>query len=61
LIALFFFTITGCSNVWETTKVTIESIDAEEVLILDPDADIFVCSKSGMINFCPAIILWLVF
>ncbi|WP_179292691.1 hypothetical protein [Bacillus sp. 7884-1] len=45
LIALFLFTITGCSNVWETTKVTIESIDAEEVLTLDPDADIFVCSN----------------
>ena len=41
LIALALFTITGCSNGGETTKVTIESIDAEEVLTLDPDADIF--------------------
>ncbi len=41
LIALALFTITGCSNGGETTKVTIDSIDAEEVLKLDPDADIF--------------------
>lgn len=41
LIALALFTITGCSNGSETTKVTIDSIDAEEVLMLDPDADIF--------------------
>ena len=33
--------ITGCSNGGETTKVSIDSIDAEEVLTLDPDADIF--------------------
>ncbi|MBP3953121.1 hypothetical protein J7W16_18520 [Bacillus sp. YZJH907-2] len=33
--------ITGCSNGGETTKVTIDSIDAEEVITLDPDADIF--------------------
>ncbi|MFJ8260232.1 hypothetical protein ACIQ4Z_24090 [Peribacillus asahii] len=41
LITLTLFTITGCSNGGETTKVTIDSIDAEEVLKLDPDADIF--------------------
>ncbi|KOP82725.1 hypothetical protein AMS60_09685 [Bacillus sp. FJAT-21945] len=41
LITLNLFTITGCSNDGETTKVTIDSIDAEEVLTLDPDADIF--------------------
>ncbi|WHY85927.1 hypothetical protein QNH39_25685 [Neobacillus novalis] len=41
LIALALLTITGCSNGGETTKVTIDSIDAEEVLTLDPDADIF--------------------
>ncbi|KQL19740.1 hypothetical protein AN957_14960 [Cytobacillus solani] len=41
LITLNLFTITGCSNNGETTKVTIDSIDAEEVLTLDPDADIF--------------------
>ncbi|KKI91185.1 hypothetical protein WQ54_16230 [Bacillus sp. SA1-12] len=41
LIALALFTITGCSNVGETTKVSIDNIDAEEVLTLDPDADIF--------------------
>ncbi|KAB2331585.1 hypothetical protein F7731_18605 [Cytobacillus depressus] len=40
-IILTLLTITGCSNVEETTKVTIDSIDAEEVLTLDPDADIF--------------------
>lgn len=41
LIPLVLFTITGCLNGGETTKVTIDSIDAEEVLTLDPDADIF--------------------
>lgn len=41
LIALTLFLITGCSNREETTKVSIDSIDAEEVLSLDPDADIF--------------------
>lgn len=41
LIALALFTIIGCSDGGETTKVTIDSIDAEEVLTLDPDADIF--------------------
>lgn len=33
--------ITGCSYGGETTKVSIDSINAEEVLRLDPDADIF--------------------
>ncbi len=37
LIAVALFIITGCS----TTTVTIDRIDAEEVLSLDPDADIF--------------------
>jgi hypothetical protein len=41
LIVLTLFTITGCSNGEETTKVSIDSINAEEVLKLDPDADIF--------------------
>ena len=41
LIILNILTITGCSNGGETTKVSINSIDAEEVLTLDPDADIF--------------------
>jgi hypothetical protein len=42
LIALTLFTITGCSNGGETTtKVSIDRINAEEVLRLDPDADIF--------------------
>ncbi|WP_066058286.1 hypothetical protein [Robertmurraya korlensis] len=42
LISLALFTITGCSNVGETTtKVSIDSIDAKEVLSLDPNADIF--------------------
>ena len=41
LIVLAVFTITGCSNGGGTTKVTIDSIDAEEVLKLDADADIF--------------------
>ena len=41
LIALALFMISGCSNEGETTTVTIDSIDAEEVLTLDPDADIF--------------------
>lgn len=41
LIALALITITGCANGTETTKVTIDSINAEEVLTLDPDADIF--------------------
>jgi hypothetical protein len=41
LVALALFTVTGCSNGGETTIVTIDSIDAEEVLTLDPNADIF--------------------
>ncbi|WP_246880103.1 hypothetical protein [Bacillus suaedae] len=41
LITFVLFMITGCSNGGETTKVTIDSIDAEEVITLDPDADIF--------------------
>ncbi|MEH7011806.1 hypothetical protein V7087_13510 [Neobacillus niacini] len=41
LIALALFTITGCSNGGETTKVSIDSIDAQEILTLDPAADIF--------------------
>lgn len=41
LIALAIFTITGCSNGGETAKVSIDRIDAQEVLKLDPDADIF--------------------
>jgi hypothetical protein len=40
-IVLILFTITGCSNGGETPNVTIDSIDAEEVLTLDPYADIF--------------------
>jgi hypothetical protein len=41
LVALALFTVTGCSNGGGTTIVTIDSIDAEEVLTLDPNADIF--------------------
>lgn len=41
LITFALFTITGCSNGGETTEVTIDSIDAKEVLTLEPDADIF--------------------
>ena len=41
LIALTLFTITGCAGEGETTEETTDSIDAEEVLRLDPDADIF--------------------
>jgi hypothetical protein len=41
LIALSLSTITGCSNGGETTKVSINHIVAEEVLKLDPDADMF--------------------
>lgn len=33
--------ISGCSNEGEVTTVTTDSIDAEEVLSLDSDADIF--------------------
>ncbi|RBP86894.1 hypothetical protein DFO70_12343 [Cytobacillus firmus] len=41
LIALALFIISGCSNEGEATTVTIDSIDAEEVLTLDSAADIF--------------------
>ena len=41
LIALALFMISGCSNEGKATTVTIDSIDAEEVLTLNPDADIF--------------------
>lgn len=40
LLVFFLLMITGCSNLGET-KVSVESIDAEEVLTLDPRADIF--------------------
>ncbi|MEK3953144.1 MULTISPECIES: hypothetical protein [Psychrobacillus] len=41
LIALIFLMISGCSNDGEVTTVTIDSIDAEEILKLDSNADIF--------------------
>lgn len=41
LVALALFMISGCSNEVEEITVTIDSIDAEEVLTLNPDADIF--------------------
>jgi hypothetical protein len=41
LIALTLFMVTGCNIQGGTTTVTIDSIDAKEVLTLDPDADIF--------------------
>ena len=41
LIALTLFMITGCSNGGETTKLSSDSINAGEVLRLDPAADIF--------------------
>jgi hypothetical protein len=41
LLAIFILLIIGCSNQGESTKVSIERIDAEEVLTLDPGADIF--------------------
>ncbi|MBL3731836.1 hypothetical protein JIN86_19905 [Lysinibacillus sp. HST-98] len=41
LIALALFMITGCNIQGGTTTVSIDSIDAEEVLTLDSDADIF--------------------
>ncbi|MBT2641880.1 hypothetical protein J7I80_06565 [Bacillus sp. ISL-41] len=41
LLALALFSITGCSNGGETTRVSIDRVDAEEVLKLDPNADIF--------------------
>ncbi|RDW17221.1 hypothetical protein CWR45_12560 [Oceanobacillus chungangensis] len=40
-IIIVLFILCGCSNLGETNEVTIDSIDAEEVLTLDPDADIF--------------------
>ena len=41
LIALALFIITGCNIQRETTTVSIDSIDAEEVLTLNSNADIF--------------------
>ena len=41
LFTLALFTIAGCSNEGETITVSSNSIDAEEVLTSDPDADIF--------------------
>ncbi|MGE7092748.1 hypothetical protein ACQKII_15115 [Lysinibacillus sp. NPDC048646] len=41
LIALALFMIAGCNIQGGTTTVSIDSIDAEEVLTLDSDADIF--------------------
>ena len=41
LFVLTLFMLAGCTNVEGTTKITIDRIDAEEVLTLDPDADIF--------------------
>ncbi|WP_291758244.1 hypothetical protein [Lysinibacillus sp. UBA5990] len=41
LIVLALFMITGCNIQGGTTTVSIDSIDAEEVLTLDSDADIF--------------------
>ncbi|CAH0346659.1 hypothetical protein [Bacillus sp. CECT 9360] len=40
LFLLFLFVVTGCSKE-ENKTVNFDSIDAEEVLSLDPDADIF--------------------
>ncbi|MGG3738932.1 hypothetical protein [Aeribacillus pallidus] len=41
LFALVLFTSTGCSYEGKKNEVTIDRIDAEEILKLDPDADIF--------------------
>ena len=41
LISVLSFTSIGCSNEEETTTETFDSIDAEEVIRLDSDADIF--------------------
>lgn len=45
LISVLLFTIIGCLNEGKTTTTTetetFDSIDAEEVITLDPDADIF--------------------
>ena len=40
LIVLSLFIISGCSDKEETATVTIDSIDAEEVLTLNPEANI---------------------
>lgn len=40
-VLLVLLMISGCSNQGGTTKVTIDSIDAKEVLTLNPTADIF--------------------
>ena len=41
LIVLALFLITGCNIQEGTTTVTIDSIDAKEVLTLDSNSDIF--------------------
>lgn len=41
LIIFALLMITGCNNQGGTTTVSIDSIDAEEVLTLDSEADIF--------------------
>ncbi|MDT0162935.1 MULTISPECIES: hypothetical protein [Bacillus] len=41
LIGLTLFTAAGCANGEESTSVSVDTIDAEEVLRMDPDADIF--------------------
>ncbi|MGD6893567.1 hypothetical protein [Bacillus infantis] len=41
LIGLTLFISAGCANGEESTSVSVDTIDAEEVLRLDPDADIF--------------------
>ncbi|MCA1041559.1 hypothetical protein LCM00_18740 [Bacillus infantis] len=41
LIGLTLFTSAGCTNGGESAAVSIDSIDAKEVLRLNPDADIF--------------------
>lgn len=41
LFVLAVFMVTGCNVQGGTTTVSIDSIDAEEVLTLDSDADIF--------------------
>ncbi|MGM0790053.1 MAG: hypothetical protein ACQEUD_08160 [Bacillota bacterium] len=41
MIGLTLFTAAGCANGEESTSVSVDTIDAEEVLRLDPDADIF--------------------
>ncbi|MDQ0230138.1 hypothetical protein [Metabacillus malikii] len=39
--AFILFVVTGCTNQTETKTVTIDNINAEEVLTLNPDANIF--------------------